>query len=182
MKFLQTYLKSLSVFLLAWFSVLWVYAALSTVNSGDPLTATSWNEMVSKLTSLNTNNDDLVTKSYVDSQVSANSSWVEFVGYTTATYNGNMWGITGPTQKCQQEFPWSYICSYKDLITSNASYPSSGNAWFIDYDRYPDSTCVNFSSTVNTNSSQYRIPYINSSGTTATETCDKSYPIACCRG
>lgn len=182
MKFLKSYLKSLSVFLLAWFSVLGVYAALSTVNSGDPLTATSWNEMVSKLTSLNTNNDDLVTKSYVDSQVSANSSWVEFAGYTTATYNGNMWGINWPTTKCQQEFTGSYICTLEDMIKSKAPYPTSSRAWMLDFNRYSNSMCRSFNSTDVINTTEYRIPYINSAWYTWYAECNNSYPIACCRG
>ncbi len=40
-------------------------------NSGDPLTASSWNEMVTRLTSNDTNSTDLTTKAYVDSTVSA---------------------------------------------------------------------------------------------------------------
>ena len=49
------------------------YAAISTVSSGDPLTADSWNQIVNKISNTDTNSDDLVTKSYVDSTISANS-------------------------------------------------------------------------------------------------------------
>ena len=49
------------------------YAAISTVSSGDPLTADSWNSIVNKLNNTDTNSTDLVTKSYVDSIISANS-------------------------------------------------------------------------------------------------------------
>ncbi len=49
------------------------YAAISTVSSGDPLTADSWNQIVNKISNTDTNSDDLVTKSYVDATVSANS-------------------------------------------------------------------------------------------------------------
>jgi hypothetical protein len=49
------------------------YAAISTVSSGDPLTADSWNQIVNKINNTDTNSTDLVTKSYVDSTVSANS-------------------------------------------------------------------------------------------------------------
>ena len=51
------------------------YAAITTVNSGDPLTASSWNEIVTKITNTDTNSTDLVTKAYVDSTVSASSGW-----------------------------------------------------------------------------------------------------------
>jgi len=49
------------------------YAAISTVSSGDPLTADSWNSIVNKINNTDTNSTDLVTKSYVDSSISANS-------------------------------------------------------------------------------------------------------------
>jgi hypothetical protein len=49
------------------------YAAISTVSSGDPLTADSWNTIVNKLNNTDTNSTDLVTKSYVDSAISANT-------------------------------------------------------------------------------------------------------------
>jgi len=61
----------LSVWLIAW-----TVFALNTVNTWDTLTAASWNEIVNKLTSLDTNSTDLVTKSYVDSAISA-GSWLQ---------------------------------------------------------------------------------------------------------
>ena len=202
MKFLKSYLKSLSVFLLAWFSVLGVYAALSTVSSGDPLTATSWNEMVSKLTSLNTNNDDLVTKSYVDSQVSANSSWVEFAGYTTATYNANMWGIKGMMSNCNADYSWSTACTYSDILKLWSQYPWSENAWLIDW-AYAAATSSSYYMlyTEDWNSSRYinqsyepmcywwRSPSTNSYAPFLSTTwrielgwCTTNYKIPCCRG
>ena len=56
----------LSVWLIAW-----TVFALNTVNTWDTLTASSWNEIVNKLTSFDTNSTDLVTKSYVDSSIVA---------------------------------------------------------------------------------------------------------------
>ena len=61
----------LSVWLIAW-----TVFALNTVNTWDTLTASSWNEIVNKLTSFDTNSTDLVTKSYVDSAISA-GSWLQ---------------------------------------------------------------------------------------------------------
>lgn len=132
MNFIKSYIKSVSVFLLAGFSVLWVYAALSTVSSWDPLTASGWNEIVWKLTSVNTNSDDLVTKSYVDSQVSANGGWVSFAGYTTATYSGDMWGIKWMNQKCNAQYTGSRVCGYDDVVQLWADYPWAENVWIHD--------------------------------------------------
>ena len=60
----------LSTVLSVWI-IYWLVSAISSVNTWDTVTATAWNEIVTKLTSINTNNDDLVTKAYVDSAVSA---------------------------------------------------------------------------------------------------------------
>ena len=48
------------------------YAAISTVSSGDPLTADSWNQIVNKFDGIWENS----VKQYVDATVSANSGWV----------------------------------------------------------------------------------------------------------
>ena len=203
MKFLQTYLKSLSVFLLAWFSVLWVYAALSTVNSGDPLTATSWNEMVWKLTSLNTNNDDLVTKSYVDSQISANSSGLSFAGYTSSSYNWDMGGIKWMNSKCNSEYSGSRVCGYDEIIKLWNDYPWTDTVWVHDGLLWAFSTTTNYERVFvfkdgSTVSSSVYVPTCNSfnySGnntsyrwTTLSHTnsgisnpyCYSSYKLACC--
>ncbi len=181
MNFFKSYIKSVSIFLLAWFSVLWVYAALSTVNSGDPLTASGWNEIVWKLTSVNINSDDLVTKSYVDSQISANGGWVSFAGYTTATYNGNMWGFGGPTKKCQLEFPWSRICSTQDLVKSWADNPSA-KSWVMDYTRYEAYNCTYWITNTNNSGWAFRWTVISTSWNTSIDYCNESYSIACCNG
>ncbi len=47
------------------------YAAISTVSSGDPLTADSWNQIVNKFDGIWENS----VKEYVDATVSANSGW-----------------------------------------------------------------------------------------------------------
>ncbi len=132
MNFIKSYFKSTVVFLLAGFSVLWVYAALSTVSSWDPLTASGWNEIVWKLTSVNTNSDDLVTKSYVDSQISASSSSLSFAGYTSSAYNGNMWRIKWMNQKCNAQYTGSRVCGYDDIINLWSNYPWTENVWIHD--------------------------------------------------
>jgi hypothetical protein len=74
MSFIKNTLKNTASLLLAVTIIGSAYAALSAVSPGDTLTSSSWNEMVTKLTNTDTNSTDLVTKGYVDSIVSANSS------------------------------------------------------------------------------------------------------------
>ncbi len=73
MTFIKQTLKNTASLMLAVWIIGSAYAAISTVSSGDPLTADSWNQIVNKISNTDTNSDDLVTKSYVDSTVSANS-------------------------------------------------------------------------------------------------------------
>ena len=73
MTFIKQTLKNTASLILAVWIIGSAYAAISTVSSGDPLTADSWNQIVNKISNTDTNSDDLVTKSYVDATVSANS-------------------------------------------------------------------------------------------------------------
>ncbi len=73
MTFIKQTLKNTASLMLAVWIIGSAYAAISTVSSGDPLTADSWNQIVNKISNTDTNSDDLVTKSYVDATVSANS-------------------------------------------------------------------------------------------------------------
>ncbi len=73
MTFIKQTLKNTASLMLAVWIIGSAYAAIFTVSSGDPLTADSWNQIVNKISNTDTNSDDLVTKSYVDATVSANS-------------------------------------------------------------------------------------------------------------
>ena len=73
MDFIKNTLKNTASLFIAVWIIGSAYAAISTVSSGDPLTADSWNSIVNKLNNTDTNSTDLVTKSYVDSAISANS-------------------------------------------------------------------------------------------------------------
>ncbi len=74
MTFIKQTLKNTASLMLAVWIIGSAYAAISTVSSGDPLTADSWNQIVNKISNTDINSDDLVTKSYVDSTISANST------------------------------------------------------------------------------------------------------------
>ena len=204
MNFIKSYFKSTAVFLLAGFSVLWVYAALSTVSSWDPLTASGWNEIVWKLTSVNTNSDDLVTKSYVDSQISASSSSLSFAGYTSSAYNGNMWGIKWMNQKCNAQYTGSRVCGYDDVVQLWVDYPWTENVWIpwaivssvqyyydsnntthytkdgsnvtIGASRFP--TCGIF----NNSNSAFVWTLLNTTTIVSFPTCNNANKLACCNG
>ena len=77
MTFIKQTLRNIASLTLAIWIVATAYATLTTVSSGDPLTADSWNAVINKINSTNTNSNDLVTKSYVDSAILA-SNWTTF--------------------------------------------------------------------------------------------------------
>ncbi len=107
------------------------YAAISTVSSGDPLTADSWNQIVNKISNTDTNSDDLVTKSYVDSTVSANS-W----GYPlTKGISQKSWVLNGSSNVfnyCANLTEWWFddwrvpstdeLIRYVDTLENNSNY------------------------------------------------------------
>ena len=52
----------------------------------------------------------------------------QFVGFTTATFNGGQ-GVVTYTNACQQDYPGSWMCSSKEFLESKA-YPSvTGDGW-----------------------------------------------------
>ena len=46
------------------------------------------------------------------------SSRFQLVGFTSATYTGDMGGHFGVTQKCQLEFPGSRMCTVKEVAAT----------------------------------------------------------------
>ncbi len=69
MTFIKQTLKNTASLMLAVWIIGSAYAAISTVSSGDPLTADSWNQIVNKFDGIWENS----VKQYVDATVSANS-------------------------------------------------------------------------------------------------------------
>ena len=113
-------------------AVIWTaYAAISTVSSGDPLTADSWNAIVNKLNNTDTNSTDLVTKSYVDSTISANSGggWSNCEAksnYTTSTMtlSCSAWkSIRSHSTTCEND-GWTYnqTCRITWMTTTSISW------------------------------------------------------------
>ncbi len=69
MTFIKQTLKNTASLMLAVWIIGSAYAAISTVSSGDPLTADSWNSIVNKFDGIWENS----VKEYVDASISANS-------------------------------------------------------------------------------------------------------------
>ena len=53
------------------------------------------------------------------------------VGFTSATYTGDMGGHFGVRQKCQLEFPNSHMCSTEEVAAPSIPSPLVGNAWVL---------------------------------------------------
>jgi hypothetical protein len=86
MTFIKQTLKNTASLLLAVWIIGSAYAAISTVSSGDPLTADSWNQIVNKFDGIWENS----VKEYVDATVSANSGggWSNCEAHSISpTYN-----------------------------------------------------------------------------------------------
>jgi hypothetical protein len=114
-----------------------------------------------------------------------------FLGFTAATYNGNMGGYQGANAKCQQEFAGSYVCTESEYSRSNAAVPvPASGVWMnrfrdVNGNFYTDPGCIlagargPWTSSLNADTGFY-IPPI--SGTFTAFRCDSQRPLACCEG
>jgi hypothetical protein len=100
----------------------------------------------------------------------------QIVGFTTATYNGNLGGFFGATQKCQLEFPASRMCTPLE-VQETTSIPGglTGVGWV-------DVGCITWTT------EDFNLRGSVVSGQTGISTispfggrqCNESGPIACC--
>ncbi len=101
-----------------------------------------------------------------------------YVGNTTATYQGNLGGLTGANAKCHSEFPDSHFCSDTEYLQTGDR--TAGVAW-VNGKGYPALTAntgtFNCSNWTNNQSLNGR------SGSTlgGISGCGVSRPIACCK-
>ena len=138
MSFIKQTLKNTASLVLAVWIIGTAYAAITTVNSGDPLTASSWNEMVTRLTSNDTNSTDLVTKAYVDSSVSASSwspSWS--IDWNDCSYD---WFSTTSNSNT------TLTCPANKVLVDH-SCGSFGSNWWICKLNWINSLYINWSTT-----------------------------------
>ena len=126
MTFIKQTLKNTASLVLAAWIIGTAYAAITTVNSGDPLTASSWNEMVTKITNTDTNSTDLTTKAYVDSTVSAagwggwsNCEAKRWTSTSTLNLSCSAWkSIRSHSYMCSQWSSTNWTCSITSITTN----------------------------------------------------------------
>ena len=141
MSFIKNTLKNTASLLLA-VTIIWsAYAAISSVNSWDTLTATSWNEIVTTLTNTDTNSTDLTTKSYVDSVVSA-AGWGSFNNCETKYWTSNQ-NVNLTCSAWKSIRSHSYMCSHWTASNWNCSISSITTntlVWEWYYEAYNGTT------------------------------------------
>ncbi|MDP2275536.1 MAG: hypothetical protein Q8K32_32610 [Archangium sp.] len=119
--------------------------------------------------------------------------FVEFAGFTSTTYTGDLGGLPGANNKCATEFAGASLCTRADydLANTGAAAPASG-AW-IDFARGTDGTRSNgscyyggtnepwsYGGAFSSNGGQLGA-MVTSYGKHTTATCNLTKPIACCR-
>jgi hypothetical protein len=123
---------------------------------------------------------------YLDGGV-ISQDWVVFAGFTVSSFNGNLGGITGANQKCDTDYPGSFMCTQGDYWrTEPNTYPPSTGAW-IDYERDENGTrsiggCYTSASgawTEGTNSDS--ASSLNAIGNFQSANCDAVKRLACCK-
>ena len=128
---------------------------------------------------------------YLDGGVvlAGGASPIQFAGFTTALYTGNLGGQVGANQKCQAEFSGSYFCTVADFDSTESTVapPTSAGTW-IDYDRSVAgarsiSSCASGLGAWTTASSSSSGANLTQAGSFYSSTnCANSKPLACCRG
>ena len=117
---------------------------------------------------------------------------LEFAGFTTALYTGNLGGYPGANTKCSAEFPGSFLCTRPDYDQANTAVgPGSTGAW-LDYPRSSDGTrAANSCYLGGAGVWTYSGPAVGSSGQSGSmmlptgdytsAICNLQKPLACCR-
>jgi hypothetical protein len=115
---------------------------------------------------------------------------VQFVGFTVATYSGNLGGLPGAAAKCSAEFPNSHFCTIADYDNANTTGvpPTTAGAW-VDSARADDGTrstgaCATGSTPWTNAASPFQTfgVTLTSTGYAGTTLCSNARHLACCRG
>ena len=153
MTFIKQTLKNTASLILAVWIIGSAYAAISTVSSGDPLTADSWNQIVNKFDGIWENS----VKEYVDATVSANS-W----GYpVTNAISQKSWALNGSSNVfnyCSNLTQWWFddwrvpstdeLIRYVDTLENNSNYLftyTPSDSWYNNAYRKDINTFVSIS-------------------------------------
>jgi hypothetical protein len=112
-----------------------------------------------------------------------------FVGYTTATWNGNLGGFIGANAKCAAQYPSSWLCTVRNFnLADPGVVPGAQGAW-LDYDRYSSGERNNSACTSGTTgeawsnaaSSGASAAVAGATGFYTSLPCNIARPLACCR-
>lgn len=115
---------------------------------------------------------------------------VQFAGFTTTNYAGNLGGYPGANQKCSAEFANSYLCTIPDYDQANTPLvpPAATGAW-IDFARAAsgaraDNSCGSSGNSAWTwgSTGSYGANLNAVGGYYSTVNCASLKPLACCRG
>lgn len=105
------------------------------------------------------------------------------VGYTTATYNGDLGGFPGANQKCQSEFSGTHMCSASEVVRSGVTIAPLVDAWVfadlaeLDSQSIFYSGCWGYSTSTSGNGVIF-----STAGSFATASCATAgRSIACCK-
>ncbi|MFZ5442906.1 MAG: hypothetical protein ACOZQL_23070 [Myxococcota bacterium] len=117
--------------------------------------------------------------------VLANPDAVQFVGFTVATYTGNLGGIVGANQKCRAEFPGSFLCTSSDYYRGEPDVGAPGQGAWIDYERSAagsrDSSACNATGAWTNGTSSDWAYAVTSTGGLASPNCNNLRALSCCR-
>jgi hypothetical protein len=116
---------------------------------------------------------------------------LEFAGFTTTLYTGNLGGYPGANAKCSAQYASSFLCTGTDYDLANTSVgPPASGAW-IDYARNTDGTRSGNSCYLGAGVWTYSGPAVGSGGQDGetllatgdytSAICNQSKPLACCR-
>ena len=125
-------------------------------------------------------NSDVATKGWV----LANAGKLTFVGYTDA-FNGNLGGLRGANQKCEEAFPGqhSHWASSDELVSLGDQYLWTNDVWVQDKYYYDDvywGTCFAWSAGMRYWAGAGVLgPRLSTSGNYAYQTCDSVFSLAC---
>jgi hypothetical protein len=110
--------------------------------------------------------------------VSCREGRFQLVGFTAASYTGNMGGRFGVTRKCQLEFPGSQMCNELE-IRETTTIPDglTGAAWVDEYPTNPWNQGDSCQDWVSESNSGDRVL---ANGSHTTGFCANPVAIACC--
>ncbi len=116
-------------------------------------------------------NEPLIVEVVNPALPSAPVRW-QLVGFTSATYTGDMGGVFGATQKCQLEFPNSRVCSIEEVGATTSIPPTlTGEAWI-------NRGCGGWTTTFVGNGSE--VVTTIGEEVYANDRCSTAHSIACC--